>query len=445
MKVSYFLLPFILLTSCRTLEEARIPEVLCTTRIPSINHNLSEIIPLFPSEGRAYVNEDIRVEGYVVSSDRSGNFYHSISIADQPTQSTFGVQLLLNKSNLYGDFPVGARVRLQLKGTYVAKDGDLFKIGNTHPQYLLGDISYPNLPNHLSGVCKDGNLEIANVSPKVFDNLADAANDGNLNQLIRINNVQFAEADGRNTYVDQIAKADTNRDLIDPKGNALAVRTSLFSNFGTHLLPTESGSITGVLQKFKTTYQLIMNRAEDFSPEHPRFPIQQFGGENLNFNESFTENFDSYPEGILKSPFFINYLEAGTKLWASAGSAKNRYARLSGYQSPGAVRSLMIFPAQFTGLNSLSFETQDDFSSGKVLNVYYTTDFTPGQSIDFSKLIDITSRFTISNENPNSYGSRFIKSGSYRIPATGKGYIIFEYTGNAQRNTTMKIDNIELK
>jgi hypothetical protein len=90
------------------------------------------------------------------------------------------------------------------------------------------------------------------------------------------------------------------------------------------------------------------------------------------------------------------------------------------------------------------------FWNGPVLKVYYVlaTNYTAGGAIDVTKMIDITSNFTIPTTPTSGYGSSFTFSGNFVIPATvtGNGYFVFEYSGNAAAfpalTTTLQLDNI---
>ena len=100
-----------------------------------------------------------------------------------------------------------------------------------------------------------------------------------------------------------------------------------------------------------------------------------------------------------------------------------------------------------TAANTFSFKSKDGYNNGAVLKVYYTNNYTPGTDLSTATLVDITSQFTISTGNTSGYGTTFISSGNYSIPAavTGNGFFIFEYSGTNVApavTTTMQIDDI---
>ncbi len=123
----------------------------------------------------------------------------------------------------------------------------------------------------------------------------------------------------------------------------------------------------------------------------------------------------------------------------------NNYIQISAFRANADVSTYFIVPAEFTGSSKLSFQTKDGYYTGDALKVYYTTKYTPGGVVNKTDLIDITSKFTLSKENTNGYAADWVDSGEFAIPATGKGYIFFEYAGNTTVTTTVQIDNITLK
>jgi hypothetical protein len=73
------------------------------------------------------IEDDITVAGVVVADDRSGNFYKQIIIQD----TSSGMPVLINRSGLYSDFPIGRKVYIKCKGLYLGAYGGMVQIGHT--------------------------------------------------------------------------------------------------------------------------------------------------------------------------------------------------------------------------------------------------------------------------------------------------------------------------
>ena len=64
-----------------------------------------------------YIAQPIFIQGTVVANDEHDNIYKSIIIQD----STGGIVLLLDGTNLYQNYPLGAFVRVRLKNLFLTE------------------------------------------------------------------------------------------------------------------------------------------------------------------------------------------------------------------------------------------------------------------------------------------------------------------------------------
>jgi hypothetical protein len=123
---------------------------------------------------------------------------------------------------------------------------------------------------------------------------------------------------------------------------------------------------------------------------------------------------------------------------------------MSSFGSGGKNKTYFIAPVDLTAASNFSFKSNVGFWNGAALNVYYVlaANYTPGGVIDVTKMVNITSSFTIPTTPTSGYGASFTSSGIYAIPATatGNGFFVFEYAGNAAASpavtTTIQLDNI---
>jgi len=242
------------LSSCVKTDDYDIPEITCTNRFDAANHSLADLADIAkPSPGKAdIITEDYIVEAYVSSNDESGNIYKIMFLQDKPENPTQGVEIDINGSNQYLDYPVGALVRINLKGLIVQASNKNIKIGVYDPNYAVGRIEPTKLPNYMARVC-DGQKPVkAEMIPLEFDNIADALKDGiHVNQLIKIKNVQFEEPELTKTFAD--ANATGDRYITDKKGGRLDLRFSNYATFAkTPISPgyEKSGDIILCLSRY---------------------------------------------------------------------------------------------------------------------------------------------------------------------------------------------------
>ncbi|WKS95075.1 DUF5689 domain-containing protein [Riemerella columbina] len=451
------------LTSCVKDDEFDIPKIECQNQFTAANSSIKEVKDLSPTpQPPTYVSnykitDDLIFDGYVISSDEEGNFYKQLTIQDDPENPTAGIQIAINKASLYTDYPVGAHVRIKAKGLSVGEDRGVVKLGYEKP---TGQIQESKMSEFISGVCGGNTLDIKTIKPKVVNSIDEATTDENINTLVTIKNVQFADADGTLTYADVVNNITTDRTLIDKNGNQAVLRNSGYAKFAGKVMPKESGEITAVVTKYTSgknvTWQLYIRDLDDVKFDQPRFVdgSKIYGGGALEYKTSFTENFEQLSNKGPKyydidDDRFLNYAESGNRYWGQGYYSKenNRYlkAQAFGYNGEGKVKISFMIPAEFTGSSKLSFQTQNGYYKGDVLKVYYTTKYVPGSELNTDDLVDITSKFTISQGSINGYPNIWTDSGEVVIPATGKGFIIFQYVGDKEITTTMQVDNVTLK
>lgn len=164
---------FITLSSCVKSDDYETPPVTCTDNLGTVNHTLAELSAKAKQNATEadIISEDYVVEGYVASTDVTGNIYKQIFIQDQPSNPTIGFEIDVDNSYLYTDWPVGAKVKLNLKGLVVVKYNGANKIGQYDPTYQgagqVGRINPTKLSKYMARQCgADGFPILATMVPK---------------------------------------------------------------------------------------------------------------------------------------------------------------------------------------------------------------------------------------------------------------------------------------
>lgn len=209
---------------------------------------------------------DEAIEGYVISSDEAGNFYQKIYIQNE--DKTKGVTVAINKTGLYTDFPLGAKVQLRLKGlTSQINNGGvdfgsgIFQANNGRTS--VGRMSEAIAKNHLfdKGGVRKTLAELAKADASINTLKVEA----NVNQLITLKGVHFKTADvGKEMHQKtNDTRQGTDYTLTDAQGNTIPFRTSRYAKFKDEKVPAGTLDITGVLTKFGQNWQFMISNYAD--------------------------------------------------------------------------------------------------------------------------------------------------------------------------------------
>ncbi len=185
------------------------------------------------------IDSNIVIKGIVTANDEFGNFYKEIYLQD----STGALNVRLNSSTLYPDYPVGQLLYIKCNGLYLGTYKDVFQLG---AGANVDRIEEPFFDDYLYK--SDGGVP---VEPKLVT--INELNDADLGILIKIEDVQFQNT--AQTYADSINHTDRTTVLEDCSGNHLDVRTSGYAVFANDSLPKGNGSIIGIQSKYND-YQL---------------------------------------------------------------------------------------------------------------------------------------------------------------------------------------------
>ena len=74
-------------------------------------------------------NDQSIIEGFVISSDESGNFYKVLVIQDNFENPTSGIEILIDLKKYYNKYNFGRKIFIQMAGLSVSNDEGKYKIG----------------------------------------------------------------------------------------------------------------------------------------------------------------------------------------------------------------------------------------------------------------------------------------------------------------------------
>ena len=212
----------------------------------------------FYTDKTIQIQDDLVITGYVISSDKEGNFFNVLHFQDKPNNPTEGLQIEIELRDSHLFFGVGQQIYIKLKGLYLGKSKGVFKIGGVFTSF--GNISVGRLPStsvfkHILVTCQ---VPIV-IEPTEIS--IDALNESRVNTLVKIDNVEFIDAEIGLPFA--VVEEETNRNLIDCDANELALVNSGFADFQAETIPEKRGSITGIVSLDNTQFQLIIRELED--------------------------------------------------------------------------------------------------------------------------------------------------------------------------------------
>jgi hypothetical protein len=232
---------------------------------------IAEVIALYSNEINnntlKQVTQPMQIKGVVTGNDEGGNIYSSLYIQD----NTAAIVISISQSGLYGAFPVGQTVLVELQGLYVGGYGKQPQIGTTYtnpnkegatPQ--VGRMSRYIWKDHYKLLSPIPGLMVAPIEAKWNFNSLDFSKDAG--KLVTLKGVTLAEADGKAVF----APNDNSVPLyggcahrvISGLSNVV-LRTSTYADFAQRLLPTTRVDITGVAARYNDTWQIMMRTEKD--------------------------------------------------------------------------------------------------------------------------------------------------------------------------------------
>ncbi|MEP3383396.1 MAG: DUF5689 domain-containing protein, partial [Flavobacteriaceae bacterium] len=237
----------------------------CSNSIEA-NAGFEEIIDLYQGE-TIQIQEDLIIEGYVISSDRAGNFFSVLHFQDHPIQPSQGLQIEIDLRDSYLLYEVGSKILVKTKGLYLGKSGDAFKLGGTFTAF--GNISVGRLPalkvtEHIVLSCED----LETVQPKAMT--IDSISNDDIGTLISFESVEINEAELGLPFA--VETEETERTLVDCMENGIALLNSGYADFQEEILPKGNGTVLGVLVKDGNDFQLVIRDLNDVNLSNDRCP-----------------------------------------------------------------------------------------------------------------------------------------------------------------------------
>ena len=246
---------------------------------PAANKTIQDIINVYASNGKldsiCHATDTFVVKAVVVSSDEGGNFYKTMVVQDE----TGALQIQINKSGLYADYPVGQTVYIKCNGLVVGNYHGIYQIGWIY-EGSVGRIDGHFLDRYLFKDGLPGNVEPLEISSPA------GLNTGNVCRLVRIKSCEFAaDAIGKPWSEDAMTTSRTVSKINGSDVSDFVVRTSNYAKFRKQLVPGGKGDLVGILTVYNSTYQFMLRDIND---------VQSFGDIADVYPITFSSGLDNW-------------------------------------------------------------------------------------------------------------------------------------------------------
>ncbi|WP_220445921.1 DUF5689 domain-containing protein [Phocaeicola plebeius] len=229
------------------------------------------------------ITQDQVLKAVIIGNDESGNIFKKIYLQDE----TGAIEMEVDQSSVYNYYPVGQTVYVDLNGLSISVYGDEQQLG--HPEGYLYRTPWEDFEKHVS---KDGWANPENAKPVVIDDIStiNAAPDNYKFKLVQFTGVTFQNG-GKGIFAPEDGYGEEN--ITDSHGNTIMIRTSNYASFAGNKLPEGKGNVTGILGRFRGTWQLTLRTANDVSDftgsneEGGNEGGETPSGETVLFQESF--------------------------------------------------------------------------------------------------------------------------------------------------------------
>lgn len=391
------------------------------SEVPAKNTTIKQLKLIYDGSPLYQIPYDLVIEGVVTANDESGNLYKQLFIEDE----TGAIEFKIDVADLYTDFPVGTKIRVNCKGLYLGTYGGVIQLGGNY-NGKIGRLPASDFYNNVFVISTGNEVSVTETSIAQL-------NDTLIGKVITLSGVQFADNEMGKTYAE--SSATTNRIMEEvATDKTIIVRTSNYANFAGVELPRGRGKITAILTKYNTDYQLTIRKVGEVRLIEPRQV------KNYIINQDFQSATVNTP---IELEGWQTIATAGSKVWNARVYNGNIYARMSAYQSNENSNEAWLISPKFTipdGKNVyLKFDTEYSYWANAILEVYITNNFdgTNPQTANWTKL-----EATIANNQLVSQYT-WVNSGLINLnDFAGEVNIGFKYSGSKTLTTTFDVDNV---
>jgi len=331
-------------------------------------------------------DQPLYVEGYVVSSDASGNFYEEIIIqnstdgndVDGDARTGFNVQI--NVRSLSDTYEPGRKVYIKLNGLAIGEENGVYTLGRANGSSLEQLQEY----EYLSFIIRDS--EVAMITPKVLS--IEDLSAGDENTLVQFSDMQFVRNELTLTYAGEATDEFDGFRTIEncESGATMTLQTSTFADFKSLQVAQQKGTITGIYSRdFGDDFSvLVLNGTTDvnFANADRCDPvILECEGTTSSAMTVWEEDFESISdESDLDGTWFNGNVSGGSERYELNSFSGDQYLKISAFGTgENPLEAWLVTPAinlDGSDEEELSFNVSSNFETGRILTAFITEDYT---------------------------------------------------------------------
>ena len=375
------------------------------------------------------ITQDQVLKAVITGNDESGNIFKKIYLQDE----TGAIEMEVDQSSVYNYYPVGQTVYVDLNGLSISVYGDEQQLG--HPQGYLYRTPWEDFEKHVS---KDGWANPENAKPLVIEDIStiNAAPDNYKFKLVQFTGVTFQNG-GKGIFAPESGYGEEN--ITDSHGHTIMIRTSNYASFAGDKLPEGKGNVTGILGRFRGTWQLTLRTASD---------VSDFTGSNEGSGNEGTETPSGETKTIFEETFAngqgnftIEDKELGGLSYVWKHDSSYGYMKGSAYNGSNvAAESWLISPEiDLTNVTKIYLTFEHAINKVSVApELNQTLAISESKTNNWEKI----SGFTY----PAGNSWDFISSGNIDLSSySGKKIkIAFQYKGTTESSGTWEIKNVKV-
>ncbi|WP_242117377.1 DUF5689 domain-containing protein [Aestuariivivens sediminicola] len=398
-------------------------------------------------QANVLIEDDIYIEGYVISTDRAGNFYKELIIQNKTDDGNpdsdprLGFRIEINDTSLSDIYQFGQRVFVKLKGLTVGKVNGVLVIGKGEGV----KVKQIHASEYRDIVIRTN--DVVDVLPVTVS--LDTLSETYENTLIEMHNLQLNRFELGATFAGESYDDYDGYRLLEScdSGIQMVMQTSTFSDFKALMVPQGKGSITGIYSRdYRDQFNvLIPNSSADihFDSSERCDPLE-FGcgtaaapGTVNLFFEDFESQKNNNP---ISGNGWTNYAEEGSESWeawtsSSANASLGRSARFQSASS-GDVSNIGWLITPPINLNkhpgtTLRFKTSNSQADSSYMEVFYATNWDGNEgSVASADWFILGDAYVV--KDSDSF-VEWLPSGTVDLSCiSGTIHIAFKYTGSGR-------------
>jgi len=393
------------------------------------------------------IEDDIYIEGYVVSSDEGGNFFEELIVQNKTDDSNpdndprLGFKIDINQSSLSDTYQFGQKVFVKMQGLTIGETSGVVTIGKGN-----GTSVQQIQPSEYKDIVLRTNT-IVEIQPKIAE--PQDLTEADLSTFIQLNNMQLNRFELGATFASESFDEFDGLRLMEScdSGVQIIMQTSTFSDFKSLIVPQGNGSITGIFSRdFRDDFNVILPKSSsdiNFESDDRCDPLEfscglasTIGSQNLLY-EDFESQRNNRP---IEIDGWTNYIEAGTEAWEgySSTSSNASLGRSCRFQSASSgdesnIGWLITPPIDLDAQDgeSLRFKTSNSLADSSYMEVFYADDWDGTEAGVTAATWQILSDAYVVKDS-DSFAEWF-SSGNVDLSClSGTIHIAFKYTGSGQ-------------